>query len=243
MAVPTLNTIDAKVAARWDAFLDFLEESGGPIGKTISINFLRRLTIEAPVVVGFCFACVIIHILNDTILYGVSFTLGVDDTFQPFNWLQYVRLVSHIFAHDGIGHLKGNMVNLLLVGPSAEHVFGSFNMLIIFLLVAVTSAFAHIFIGSVHTRQLGASGVCFALILLNSLVSAKAGKIPLSFVLTAGLWITDEVMRMMFSKDGVSHHAHLTGAIVGTLAGYELHRRQEKDKLRRVTSAWRSKRK
>jgi GlpG protein len=229
------------VASRWDSFLDFFEESGGPVGRAISVNLLRRLTIEAPVVVGFCFACVIIHILNDTVMPGVSFSMGVDDTFSGFSLLQYVRLLSHIFAHDGINHLKGNMINLLLVGPSAEHVFGSYNMLIIFLLVAVTSAFAHIFIGGVHTRQLGASGVCFALILLNSLVSAKAGKIPLSFLLTAGLWITDEVVRMVFSKDGVSHHAHLTGAIVGTLAGYELHRRQEQEKVRRIASAWRSK--
>lgn len=210
------------------------------MGQGLSKYILRRLTIEAPVVVGFCFACVLLEILNRTILPGISFQLGVDDHFKPYSVMQYVRLLSHIFAHDGIPHLKGNMVNLLLVGPSAEHVFGSKNMIIIMALVGLTSAVTHIWFGKQWTRQLGASGICFALILLNSLVSAKAGKIPVSFLLTAGLWISDEVWRFVWSTDGVSHHAHLTGAFVGMAAGYEIHRRNEREQLRRITTAWRS---
>jgi Rhomboid family len=72
---------------------------------------------------------------------------------------------------------------------------------------------------------LGASGVCFAFILLNSLVSAKRGKLPLSFVLTAIWWLGDELIDFFFSGDGVSHHAHLVGGIVGAAFGYYL--RQE----------------
>jgi len=130
------------------------------------------------------------------------------------------------------------MVNLLLVGPSAEHVFGSQEILLVFALVAVTSAMAHILIGGTNTYQLGASGICFAMILLNSLVAAKSGKIPISFMLTAGLWITDEVFKLFFSGHGVSHHAHLTGAFVGSAAGYIIHRRKEQERVRSLARSW-----
>jgi hypothetical protein len=85
-----------------------------------------------------------------------------------------------------------------------------------------SSAWAHILIGQHHTRQLGASGVCFALILLNSLVSAKRGKLPVSFVLTAIWWLGDELFDFFLAGDGVSHHAHLVGGIVGAALGYHL---------------------
>ena len=97
--------------------------------------------------------------------------------------------------------------HMLLVGPSSEAVFGSLNLIYIIIIVAISSAWAHILIGQPHTRQLGASGVCFAFILLNSLVSAKRGKLPLSFILTAMWWLGDELFDLFFSGDGVSHHA------------------------------------
>lgn len=226
------------VEDQWDKVCNKVESGGGSTGKWLSRNILRRLSIEAPVVVGFATLCVLVHLLNMTLIPGLSAFLGVRDRFNAFSFLQYVRLVSHIFAHDGLPHLKGNMVNLLLVGPSAEHAFGSKEMLLVFFLVAVTSAVAHILIGGNHTYQLGASGICFSVILLNSLVAADSGKIPVSFVLTAGLWVTDEVWKLFFSGDGVSHHAHLTGAIVGTALGYVLHQRKEDERVRAMAKKW-----
>jgi len=111
---------------------------------------------------------------------------------------------------------------MLLVGPSSEAVFGSINMIYIMVIVAISSAWAHILIGQPHTRQLGASGICFAVILFNSMTSAKRGKIPVSFVLTALWWLGDEFIDLLFAGDGVSHHAHLVGGIVGAVAGYYL---------------------
>jgi membrane associated rhomboid family serine protease len=113
-------------------------------------------------------------------------------------------------------------MNLLLVGPSAEHVFGSQAMLIIFIRVAIVSGIAHIpvVVVSIYTHQLGASGIVFCVILLNSLVGIDSGEIPLSFILTAGLWCTDEFIKILWKTDNMSHHAHITGAIVGTFAAY-----------------------
>eukprot|EP00542_Grammatophora_oceanica_P014996 CAMPEP_0194034160 /NCGR_PEP_ID=MMETSP0009_2-20130614/6566_1 /TAXON_ID=210454 /ORGANISM="Grammatophora oceanica, Strain CCMP 410" /LENGTH=183 /DNA_ID=CAMNT_0038674951 /DNA_START=104 /DNA_END=655 /DNA_ORIENTATION=+ len=173
-----------------------------------------------------------------TIAPGISFYLGVDDYFKWRRPIAWIRLFTHIFPHDGIAHLRGNMTHLLLVGPSAEAAFGSLELIQIMVSVALSSAIAHIIVGKKNTRQLGASGVCFALILLNSLVSAKHGKVPVSFLLTATLWIGDEIWRFFFSGDGVSHHAHLTGAIVGTMAGYLIHRKKEKERLKKITKVW-----
>jgi len=128
-------------------------------------------------------------------------------------------------------HLKGNLTHLLLVGPSVEHAFGSNNLIVIILIVAVTSAFAHILVGRSRSHQLGASGVVFAFIILNSLVGAKFGKISVSFVIVAALYLGDELIDFFFARDATSHHAHLVGGIVGGAAGYYIQKQKNDDKM------------
>lgn len=215
-----LANVSAEVYERWDSVLKKLEAHENEHVKWITSNFLRKLSVEAPVIISFVFACVFLHILNITIAPGISRWLGIRDAFHPFQPMQYVRLFTHIFGHENLHHLRGNMTHILMVGPSAEEVFGSQNLVMIMAAVAVSSGFGHIFLGPTDTSQIGASGVVFALILVNSLVSAKAGRIPLSFVLTACLWTSDEMWGLLFARDQISHSAHLIGAAVGTAAGY-----------------------
>ncbi len=205
---------------RWDALLTKLERHDHELLRWVTIHFLRKLSIEAPVVVSFVFACVFLHLFNMTIAPGISRWLGVRDAFDIFHPMQYVRLITHIFGHENMSHLRGNMTHILMVGPSAEEIFGSQNMILIMLAVAISSGLGHILFGPTNTSQIGASGVVFALILVNSLVSAEMGRIPISFVLTACLWTGDEVWKMVFAGDQIAHSAHLIGAIVGTAAGY-----------------------
>ena len=216
-----LDRLSGHMYEAWDDFCDRLEEMDNEQVQWISKNFLRRLSVEAPVVVTFVFFCTVMHLISFLLPHGSIF-LGVDDFFDFTNPMHYIRQFTHIFMHDGWAHLRNNMTHMLLVGPSSEAVFGSVNLIYIMLVVAISSAWAHILIGQPHTRQLGASGVCFSVILLNSLVSAKRGKIPVSFVLTALWWLGDEFIDLLFSGDGVSHHAHLVGGIVGAGAGYYL---------------------
>lgn len=121
------------------------------------------------------------------------------------------------------------MTHLLLVGPAVEHAFGSKNLIIIIVVVALTSAATHIVVGGNHTHQLGASGVVFAFIILSSLVSAKYGKIPVSFLIVTGLYLGDEFMDFFFAKDATSHHAHLVGGIVGGMAGFYIHKQKDQE--------------
>jgi membrane associated rhomboid family serine protease len=212
----------------------------GTIGKSVSDNFLRRLTVNAPVLLCFVVICVVIHVSTGWIA-NMGRILGVHDTWDTLRFpCQYTSLVTHIFAHSDYGHLRGNMTHLLLVGPSVEHVFGSKNLLLIMLVVAVVSAFAHILLGNAHTHQLGASGVVFACILLNSLVSATNGTIPLSFLLTVILYMGDELFQFFWNSDATSHHAHLTGGLVGAAAGFYIHRERSKSKTKTFLNKWMS---
>ncbi|KAL3907811.1 MAG: hypothetical protein SGILL_008718 [Bacillariaceae sp.] len=121
------------------------------------------------------------------------------------------------------------MTNLLLVGPSAEASFGHKTILQVIVTVAVSSSFTHLIVGRFNSRQLGASGVVFAMILLNSLVSAKSGKIPVSFVLISALYLGDEAWKLFFSNDGISHSAHLAGGVVGTMYGFRRNQKLENE--------------
>lgn len=122
-----------------------------------------------------------------------------------------------------------------------EHAFGSENLILIIVVVALTSAAAHVIVGGNNTHQLGASGVVFAFIILSSLVSAKYGKIPVSFLIVTGLYLGDEFIDFFFAGDAMSHHAHLVGGIVGGAAGFYIIRKQtNEDKMQKYINKLKS---
>ena len=229
--------LQVKCHESWDKFCDVVEAKGtyGPK----AAEFLRRIVVDAPVVLGFAFVCCAVFFVN-VVAPGTNVFVACPPfrMASPLNPLTYLRLLTHTVGHTGYDRLKGNMVNLLLVGPASEKEFGSMNLLKIMFYVAVSSAVAHMALGPANGYQLGASGVVFALILLNSLLSAHSGVVPLTFLLTAGLWVSDEVFRFFFARDQVSHVAHLSGAVVGTLAGYAIHADRAKLRAAQVAKSW-----
>ena len=158
-------------------------------GWTRTSVFMRRLVIDAQAVVIYMAVCVLIFVID-------LFTQGTGERLasppyryfyakSPRSWL---CLVAHVVAHKDWAHLKTNMINLLLVGPAAEREFGTQQVAIVGVVVAVASALAHMAFGHSHSGQLGGSGVVSALILLNSLGAASSGRVPLTFLLTAVFW-------------------------------------------------------
>lgn len=225
------------IATKRDKLCEWLEKKG-PVGKFVSQYILRHLTINAPVILAFVTLCSLVYVVTATV--GGQRVLGVHDTWNTFRTLQYSSLLTHIFAHSGWGHLKGNVTHLLLVGPAVEHEFGSRNLILIILIVAIVSAFAHIVLGNRRSHQLGASGVVFACILLSSLVSAGNGKVPVAFVLIFMLYMGEELALFFnfWNPDGVSHHAHLTGGLVGAVAGIYIHRQRRQEKTSSIVQQW-----
>lgn len=199
--------------------------------------FMRRLVIDAQAVVLYAAVCVLVFVV-DVFMRGTAERLASPSwryfsVKSPRSWL---CLVTHVVAHKDWAHLKTNMVNLLLVGPAAEREFGTTRIAAVGATVAIASALAHMAFGHSDAGQLGGSGVVSALILLNSLGAASSGRVPLTFLLTALFWLSDEVQSAII-RDGVSHAAHLAGALVGTAAGYAIHaRRARREGSRRRVS-------
>ena len=187
------------------------------------------ITIDSPLVLSFCALCVVLHAVGAA--SGEHFardTLGIWPwshfrARRPRSWLQFV---THVVGHVNWTHLQGNLVNMLLVGPQCEREYGTFNLLKIILWTALFSGLAHMALGASNGVQLGASGVVFSLILLSSLVAAHDQRVPLTFVANVVVWCWTEIGATVFSGNGsdrTSHLAHLSGAVVGTIAGYYLH--------------------
>ena len=158
-------------------------------GWTRTSVFMRRLVIDAQAVVIYMAVCVLIFVI-DLFTQGTAERLASPPyryfyAKSPRSWL---CLVAHVVAHKDWAHLKTNMINLLLVGPAAEREFGTQQVAIVGVVVAVASALAHMAFGHSHSGQLGGSGVVSALILLNSLGAASSGRVPLTFLLTAVFW-------------------------------------------------------
>jgi hypothetical protein len=133
-----------------------MEDQGGPEGKWFSKSILSQLSM-----------------LNATIVPGISFYLAILNLFSTYSPSQYMRF---LFIRP---HSNGNMINLLVgayVTHRAKHGWGSWKLISIFRLVAITSG---IDCGA-NTRQIGATR-CFAMVLLKSSARAKSGKVPISF--------------------------------------------------------------
>ena len=77
---------------------------------------------------------------------------------------------------------------------------------------------------------LGASGIVFMLIMLASLAGMKDGRIPLTLILAAVLYLGQEVYAMVALRDNVANFMHLVGGVTGTVFGVVLAKKAVKKK-------------
>lgn len=178
-----------------------------------------RITFNSPVILSFVGVCLLALIL-DKITGGIS-TLKLFSVYRSsfLNPLTYVRLIGHIFGHDGWSHFINNIMMILILGPMLEEKYGSKDILLVILITAVvTGAFHMIF--SPFTRLLGASGVVFAFILLSSLTSFDDGGIPVTFILVAVIYIGEQIYQLIAITSNVSNITHIIGGAVGATFGF-----------------------
>lgn len=173
-----------------------------------------RITYNAPVVLTFALAAVVVFVVTHT----VSATAGwfaawprLDDT------RSYVGLFSHILGHKNWEHLIGNFMLILLIGPILEERHGSRSLLIMILLTALMTGLANLLFSS--GVILGASGVVFMMILLASMANVRAREIPLTFIAIAIIYLGGEVVRSL-REDNISQLAHLVGGVSGAAFGF-----------------------
>ena len=121
------------------------------------------------------------------------------------------------FADASISHYANNMVLFLLVGPLLEEKYGSKQLLSIIAAVALITGLVHVFFFG-NTALLGASGVVFAFILLSSVTGSGKG-IPLTTIIVALIYISQQVYEGVTGVDNISQLTHIIGGTIGAVYG------------------------
>lgn len=176
-----------------------------------------KITFTSPVILAILFISTIVLLLSNA-----GFNLESSFMFNPYRPLSFGTL-AHIFGHANLNHLMSNMLLLLLVGPSVEDRFGSNTLIMMILIASILIAIVH-FILSPGTGLMGASGIVFMLIILNSFAGNNDNdtnkiEIPLPLILVAGFYLGKEFLNMA-QVDNVSQMAHITGGICGIVFGF-----------------------
>ena len=185
-----------------------------------------RISFNAPVILSFAAICLVAMGLN-YITNGASnravFVTYHSSLLSP---MTYIRLITHVFGHSGWEHFIGNMAYILLLGPMLEEKYGSARILqIVAITAVVTGIVNYVFFWNV--ALCGASGVCFAFILLSSFTRFKEGEIPLTFILVAIIYLGQQVYDGIVLKDNISNMAHIFGGIVGGIIGFSLNKKSK----------------
>ena len=92
------------------------------------------------------------------------------------------------------------------------------------LITALITGLINIFF-SPNTAVIGASGLVFMLILLASFVNVRAGAIPVTVILVAVLYIGQEIVTGLTTKDTISQLSHVIGGLCGTAFGIIFHKK------------------
>ena len=141
--------------------------------------------------------------------------------------LFYIRLFGHVLGHSGYSHYMNNMLLLLLVGPGLEEKYGSRNLLMTILVTALVTGLVQ-FIFFPGTALLGASGVVFMMIVLNSFTEMRRGGIPLTMLLVVALYLGNEVVDGLSESDNISQMTHIVGGLCGVVFGFSLARAKKR---------------
>lgn len=185
-----------------------------------------KITFNLPVVLSFAAACFVVMIIN-YVTSGVSnqvvFMTYHSSLTSP---MTYVRLFTHVLGHAGWEHFIGNMAYILLLGPMLEEKYGSARILqVIAITAVVTGIINYVFFWNV--ALCGASGVCFAFILLSSFTSFREGEIPLTVILVAVIFLGQQIYEGIVVQDDISNMAHVLGGIVGGIIGFSLNKKSK----------------
>lgn len=177
-----------------------------------------RIKYNAPVSLTFIALSSLILFLNthvNTFLISDWFTADGTISFNYSDPVSYVKFITHLLGHTDLGHLMGNAIYLILLGPILEEKYKSITLLGLILTTAIISSLINAFF--VDTYMLGASGIVYLFIVLVSFTNIEKGEFPLSVVVVLGFYIYKEISRE--DAGDISIVTHLVGALVGLLYG------------------------
>ena len=105
--------------------------------------------------------------------------------------------------------------------------YGSRNLLMTILVTALVTGLVQ-FIFFPGTALLGASGVVFMMIVLNSFTEMRRGGIPLTMLLVVALYLGNEVVDGLSESDNICQMTHIVGGLCGIVFGFTLARAKKR---------------
>ena len=174
--------------------------------------------LSSPVTLGFALLALLATLLHA--LTGGASTRALFSVYRaPLSDPLFIpRLFLHVLGHADLTHLTANLGLLLVLGPAAEKRWGALPFLLLILTTALVTGLTHIAL-SPAALSLGASGVVFMLLLLSAGAGREDGKVPLTLLLAAFIYLGREVADGMTRRDMISQLAHVTGGLCGVAFG------------------------
>ncbi len=179
----------------------------------------NKISFNSPVILGFtaiCFVSFLLSVLTHGISNHIVFSVYRSSLLNP---LTYIRFFGHVFGHASWSHFMNNIMYILIIGPLLEEKYGKADMIMIIAVTALVTGLIN-FIFFPHIQLLGASGIVFAFILLSSFTSFQNGKIPVTFILVAVIYIGQQIYNGVFEKNNISELTHIIGGVVGSAFGF-----------------------
>ena len=176
-----------------------------------------RIHYNSPVILTYALICLIVVIIGNVTDHVITHQFFVIYRTPPTEPLLYLRLFTYVLGHANFDHFFGNLTMLLLVGPMVEEKYGSKPLLIMMIFTTFIGGLAHI--AFFPFGALGASGIVFMLILLTPFTNMQRGKLPLTFILVAIVFIGREIDYSIRVDDNISRFGHVVGGISGAIMG------------------------
>jgi len=185
---------------------------------------MKRIKYNSPVVLTFAIISLLalgLSSLSDGGSNRLMFSVYGNNWGSP---MHYFRLLAHSLGHANVQHLSGNILLMLLVGPSVEERYGSLRLLCMMLGTSLVIGLISVLVQPT-IMLLGASGIVFMLIILNSFGSSDRGMIPVTLILVVIVYMGQEVFVgvqniLGTTEDSISQLAHIVGGLCGLLFGF-----------------------
>jgi membrane associated rhomboid family serine protease len=189
---------------------------------------LSRIQYNSPVILTYALIC-----FGALLLGGVTKNWTLTHLFSVYRSsltdpLAYFRVFGHAMGHVSFEHYFGNILLVLMVGPMLEEKYGSRNIALMMGLTALVTGLAHIgvvYVTSNNVRLSGGSGIVFMLILLSSYANVKAGRVPLTLIVSVAVFLGREVVSVVTLDNNVSYFTHVLGGLCGAAFGFVVNKK------------------
>ena len=167
-----------------------------------------------------------INVIAFTVTYLLyNFKAPIVENFILFNvrseYFRPYQLITYMFLHSSFMHIIFNMLGLITFGPDIEERFGSKKFLQYYLIMGIVSGLCHALF--ISNPVLGASGAVWGVMMMYALFNPNTilhlyFLIPVKVKYIVGIFFTIELyLALTGSNDGVSHIAHVGGALTGAI--------------------------